>query len=114
MNTQNNMLNTHTHSCSCNACKTTSTDLGVVLAAGIVPCAGTVMIFLFTMSLGVYFVGFLSAVFMSIGMSFIIFITAFLSIKIKKTQTHNSKLQKLLEYGSLLFIILLGVLLLIA
>ncbi len=103
----------HTHSCGCNACKTTSTDLMVVLAAGIVPCPGTVTIFIFTLSMGVLFVGFLSAVFMSLGMSLIIFITAYLSIKIRSTAVVNSKLKMILEYGSLLFIFTLGLLLLL-
>lgn len=106
---------THTNSlsCGCSACKTTSTDLGVILSAGMIPCPGTVTIFIFTMSLGIYFVGFLSAVFMSAGMSLIIFITAMLSVTIRKSTNQNSKLSKILEYGSLLFILSLGVVLLI-
>jgi ABC-type nickel/cobalt efflux system permease component RcnA len=105
--------NNHTSSlsCSCNACKTTATDLGVILAAGIIPCPGTVTIFIFTMSLGIYFVGFLSAVFMSIGMSLIIFTTALVSIKIKNRASRNEKLVKIVDYGSLIFILLLGVIL---
>ncbi|MGB5867112.1 MAG: hypothetical protein WBG69_04465 [Arcobacteraceae bacterium] len=106
---------THTEnlSCGCSACKTTSTDLGVILAAGIIPCPGTVTIFLFTMSLGIYFVGFLSALFMSAGMSLIIFITAVLSVKIRKSTARNTALVKFFEYGSLLFILGLGVFLFI-
>lgn len=100
-------------SCSCSACETTSTDLGIVLAAGIVPCPGTVTIFIFTMSLGIYYVGFLSALFMSAGMSLVIFITALISVKIRKSSSSNKTLIKALEYGSLLFILSLGVILLI-
>lgn len=103
----------HTHSCECSACKTNSTDLMVVLAAGIVPCPGTVTIFIFTLSMGVLFVGFLSAVFMSLGMSLIIFITVYLSIKVRGKLIGNSSLKIALEYGSLLFIFSLGVLLLL-
>lgn len=101
-----------TLSCGCHACKTTSTDIGVILAAGIIPCPGTVTIFLFTMSLEIYFVGFISALFMSMGMSLIIFITAILSIKIRRSATQNKTLIKFMEYASLLFILLLGILLL--
>ncbi len=97
--------------CSCGACKTTATDLGVILSAGIVPCPGTVTIFIFTMSLGIYFVGFLSAVFMSMGMSLVIFITALLSIKLKNRVSRNEKMIKIVDYGSLLFILMLGVIL---
>jgi ABC-type nickel/cobalt efflux system permease component RcnA len=101
------------HSCSCGGCSTQSTDLGVIISAGIVPCPGTVTIFLFTISLGIYFVGFLSAVFMSLGMSLIIFITAYLSSKVRSTASSNQTMIKLFEYGSLVFILSLGIMLLI-
>ena len=103
----------HQLSCECSGCKTHSTDIGVVLAAGIVPCAGTVTIFIYTMSLNLYFIGFLSAIFMSLGMSLIIYITALLSIKIRDKASSNTTLLKLFEYGSLVFILSLGVILLI-
>lgn len=112
-NIKSSTHNSNTHSCSCGGCKTNSTDLGVILAAGIVPCPGTVTIFIFTMSLGIYFVGFLSAVFMSLGMSLIIFIMAYLSIKVKTKTSNNSFLVKLFEYGSLVFILFLGFILLL-
>ncbi|HHS92982.1 MAG TPA: hypothetical protein ENK82_06515, partial [Campylobacterales bacterium] len=104
----------HEHSCGCGACQSESSDLGVILSAGIVPCPGTVTIFIFTLSLGVYWVGFLSAVFMSLGMSLIIFIAAYLSLKIRKTTMGSDRVRKILDYGSLVFILGLGVLLLIA
>jgi ABC-type nickel/cobalt efflux system permease component RcnA len=101
-------------SCSCSSCQNTNTtDLGVILGAGIVPCAGTVSIFIFTISLGLYFVGFLSAIFMSIGMSFVIFVTALISTKIKKSTTTNRPLVIFFEYGSLVFILGLGLVLLL-
>jgi len=99
-------------SCSCSACHTKSEDIGVILAAGIVPCPGTVTIFIFTSGLGIYYVGFLSAIFMSLGMSLIIFITAYLSINIRKKSYSNTILQKIFEYGSLMFILCLGLFLL--
>ena len=104
----------HEHSCGCGACQSQSTDIGVILSAGIIPCPGTVTIFIFTLSLGVYWVGLLSAIFMSIGMSLIIFIAAYLSLKVRKNSLDNSKLRKILDYGSLVFIFGLGVLLLLA
>jgi len=103
----------HQSSCECSGCKTRSTDIGVILAAGIVPCAGTVTIFLYTMSLNLYFIGFLSAIFMSLGMSLIIYITALLSIKIRDKSSSNTILLKFFEYGSLVFILSLGIILLI-
>ena len=110
--TQQDIKHTQNLSCGCNSCKTTSTDLGVILAAGIIPCPGTITVFLFTMGLGIYFVGFLSAVFMSLGMSLIIFITAIISVKIRKTAVTNTLILKTMEYASLIFILFLGILLL--
>ena len=103
----------HQSTCGCGACKSTSTDLGVIISAGIVPCPGTITIFVFSLSFGAYMVGFLSAVFMSIGMSIVIFLAAFLSIKIRKNTSGDGKLRSILDYGSLLFIFFLGLILLI-
>ncbi len=105
---------THSSSCSCSACNTTSSDFGVIISAGIIPCAGTVTIFIFTISMGLYFIGFLSALFMSLGMSLIILISAILSISIRKKLDNKFKnFTKFLEYFSLFFILMLGILLLI-
>lgn len=108
-----NVSHLHGSSCGCNACNTTSTDLSVILSAGIVPCPGTVTIFIFTMSLGMYFVGFLSAIFMGLGMSLIIFIMAYLSLNVRKKANNNKTIVKILEYGSLVFILCLGLILLL-
>jgi ABC-type nickel/cobalt efflux system permease component RcnA len=105
--------NNHQHSCECSGCKTNSTDISVVLAAGIVPCPGTVTMFIYTINLGAYFLGFLSAIFMSLGMSVIIYITALLSIKVREKSSSNTILLKIFEYGSLLFILGLGLVLLL-
>ncbi|MDD3592602.1 MAG: DUF1007 family protein [Sulfurovum sp.] len=101
--------NQHQSSCGCSACQSTSTDLGIILSAGIVPCPGTITIFVFSLSMGAYLVGFLSAVFMSIGMSIVIFTAALLSIKVRKESSGHEGLRKVLDYGSLLFIFMLGV-----
>jgi len=106
-------ISRHQHSCGCSGCKTHSTDIGVILGAGLVPCAGTVTIFIYTMSLNLYFIGFLSAIFMSFGMSLVIYITALLSIKIRDKASSNTKLIKFFEYASLAFILSLGIILLI-
>lgn len=99
----------HASSCGCGACNTRSTDLGVIVSSGIVPCPGTVTIFLFTFGLGIVFVGFLSAIFMSLGMSVVIFITAYLSSRVREKASTNSVVVRLFEYGSLIFILTLGV-----
>lgn len=100
--------NEHQTSCGCGACKSTSTDLGVILSAGIIPCPGTITIFVFAISYGMYTVGFLSAIFMSVGMSVVIFGAALLSIKVRRSTSSYTKLRAFLDYGSLVFILMLG------
>ncbi|MDD2789274.1 MAG: DUF1007 family protein [Sulfurimonas sp.] len=101
----------HVNSCACASCKVdnNSTDIALIISAGIIPCPGTVTIFIFSLSLGLYYAGFLSALVMSLGMSTIIFFSALLSVVIrKKTTNASTKLKKYLEYGSLIIILLLG------
>lgn len=105
----------HVATCSCASCKVdnNSTDMALIVSAGIIPCPGTITIFIFSLSLGLYYAGFLSALVMSLGMSTIIFLSAILSVTIrKKTLDSNSNLKKYLEYGSLTIVLLLGLILL--
>lgn len=106
----------HPPSCSCGGCssKSHSTDIGVVLGAGIVPCPGTVTIFIFALSSGEYVLGFLSALFMSFGMSFIIALTAIGTI-VARHRFISQRLHVSLyaQYVSLGIMIILGGLLLL-
>ena len=107
----------HPPTCSCGGCseKSHSTDFGVIVAAGIVPCPGTITIFIFTLSMGEYFIGFLSATFMGLGMSAVIFGAAILSIRLKKGfGVQNAKFLRYVDYISLGIITVLGLLLLLA
>lgn len=105
----------HVSTCACNSCKVenNSTDMALIISAGIIPCPGTTTIFIFAISLGLYYVGFLSAFVMSLGMSTIIFFSALLSVTLrKKSFKSDSKLKKYLEYVSLFIILTLGIVLL--
>ncbi len=105
----------HLATCSCASCRVAnnSTDMALIISAGIIPCPGTTTIFIFALSMGLYYAGFLSALVMSLGMSTIIFISALLSVAVrKKSQNSNGNLKKYLEYASLLVILGLGVVLL--
>jgi ABC-type nickel/cobalt efflux system permease component RcnA len=107
----------HLSSCGCNSCKVdnNSTDIALIISAGIIPCPGTTTIFIFAISLGLYYAGFVSALVMSLGMSTIIFFSALLSTVVrKKTADKSSILKKYLEYGSLFIILVLGIFLLSA
>lgn len=105
----------HESSCGCGSCKVdqNSTDLALIVSAGIIPCPGTVTIFIFSLSMGMYLLGFLSAFVMSLGMSAIIFLSAIISVSVrKKTSQKHTKIQVALEYLSLALIFSLGVVLL--
>lgn len=107
----------HAQTCACNSCKVEndSTDAALIISAGVIPCPGTVTIFIFSLSLGLYYAGFLAALVMSLGMSTVIFVSALLSVAIrKKTSNSNSNIKKYLEYVSLFIILVLGLFLLIA
>lgn len=99
-----------TSACTCASCKTdTSSDVFVVLAAGLVPCPGTITIFLFSITLNLNIIGFLCALTMSLGMGFIIAVTALLSTSIRRRSKNNyQSLLKYLDIGSTLIIMLLG------
>jgi ABC-type nickel/cobalt efflux system permease component RcnA len=105
----------HANTCGCASCKVdnNSTDMALIISAGIIPCPGTVTLFIFSLSLGLYYAGFLSAFVMSLGMSTIIFFSALLSVVVrKKTSNSTNNVKKYLEYGSLIVILLLGMVLL--
>ncbi len=107
----------HPFTCSCAACspKSQSTEWGVVLSASIVPCPGTVAIFIFALSSGAYALGFLAALAMSFGMSSVIAIAAFSTIFLKKR--FQNKSLRIFDYSEIIglgLMLILGLLLLIA
>lgn len=105
----------HEHCCSCHSCVSTKNDWGIALSAGMIPCAGTVVIFIFTFTLGSYMIGILSALAMAVGMGSVIFVSSifgqYLHVKISKDFTG---LINVTEYLAIIFILMLGVSLLIS
>lgn len=107
----------HLATCGCSSCKVdkNSTDVALIISAGIIPCPGTTTLFIFAISTGLYYAGFVSALVMSLGMSSIIFFSALFSTLIrKKLFISSERLKKFLEFASLSFILILGSVLLIA
>ncbi len=105
----------HLSTCGCASCKVdkNSTDTALIISAGIIPCPGTTTLFIFAISTGLYYAGFISALVMSLGMSTVIFFSALLSTVIRKKVLKSSEtLKKYLEFGSLSLILILGSLLL--
>ncbi len=107
---------THEPTCGCHSCEVDekNADLGVILGAGLIPCPTTVLIFIFTISLGMYFTGFVSALFMSMGMSVVIFIAAALSVKAReKSEEKFSNLANILSFVGIAIIMILGIMMLL-
>ncbi len=107
----------HVSSCGCHSCKTTanSTDLMLILGAGIVPCPGTIVVFLFAISMGMVWLGVLSAIIMSLGMGLTIAITAALGTALrKKSSSYGEKGLKVIDISGVAIMLLAGVFLLMA
>lgn len=107
----------HVSSCGCHSCKTTanSTDLLLILGAGIVPCPGTIVVFLFAISMGMLILGALSALIMSLGMGFTIAITAALGTALRKKSTaYGEKALKIIDILGVAIMFSVGILLLLA
>lgn len=84
----------------------------VAISSGIVPCPGVMTITLFSISLGHYFLGVLSAIVMSIGMGFTISLIGILSVTFRdKFAKILSKKLFFLQFLSAIFIIIIGLLL---
>lgn len=102
----------HVSSCGCHSCKTTanSTDLMLILGAGIVPCPGTIVVFLFALSMGMIWLGILSAVVMSLGMGLTIAITAVLGTALRrKSASGGKKYLKIIDILGVSIMLLAGI-----
>lgn len=107
----------HVSSCGCHSCKTTanSTDLMLILGAGIVPCPGTIVVFLFALSMGMIWLGVLSAIVMSLGMGLTIAITAALGTALrKKSSSYGEKALKIIDILGVAIMFSLGMFLMLA
>ena len=106
---------TNEHSCSCNSCKSTKEDWAISISAGIIPCAGTVVIFILTFTLGNYMIGILSALAMAVGMGSVIFVSSmlgqYLHVKVAKD---FKNVVNIMEYLAIILIYILGLSLLIS
>ncbi len=84
----------------------------VVIAAGLVPCPGLVLVFLFCLALEIYLVGFLSAVAIGLGIATIQLIAGSAMLAARKTLlTRVEKATAVLEYGAVALLFTLGLIL---
>jgi len=88
------------------------TNKFVVIGAGLVPCPGLVLVFLFCLALEMYLVGVLSAVAMSLGIATVQLITGSAILVARKTLLSRvDKASAALEYGAVALIFVLGLIL---
>ncbi|WP_419764184.1 MAG: hypothetical protein ACNI28_10410 [Arcobacter sp.] len=86
-------------------------DIFFVLTAGIIPCPGTVILFLYAFILKTYFAVILASIFISLGMGLVIFLSSFFSIKLNRMSDNYNKIRSFLDIASPIFIFILGLLL---
>ncbi len=86
-------------------------DLYFVLTAGLIPCPGTVVLFIYAFILKTYFAVILASIFISLGMGIVIFASSFLGVSLKKYSSSSHKITNFLEVLAPIIMLILGVLL---
>lgn len=84
-----------------------------VLTAGIIPCPGTVLLFVYAFLLKTYFSVLLASIAISLGMAVIIFASSFLGVSLGKVSAKSEKIKNILEIVAPVFMFILGLLLLL-
>ena len=93
--------------------KNKNENLLFVLTAGLIPCPGTVILFVYAFILETYLSVFLASIFISLGMGIVIFTSSFLGVSLHKVSAKSSKLTNFLEIASPIFMFFLGLFLLL-
>lgn len=100
------------HSKTCLACSaknpTNFAEWLVVFSAAMVPCPGTVIVFILAFSIGSYAVAFLSASMIGLGMASVIFISAIFG-RTLNLGFLNSKIRLYIEIVALIIMLILGI-----
>ena len=86
-------------------------DLIFILTAGIIPCPGTVLLFVYAFLLKTYFAVILASISISLGMAFVLFVSSFLGVSLNKASQKSAKFVNILEIASPIFMFILGLLL---
>lgn len=86
-------------------------DLYFVITSGIIPCPGTVVLFIYAFVLKTYFAVILASIAISFGMGLVIFASSFLGVSVKNLSERSHKITYALEVLAPIVMLLLGVLL---
>ena len=104
----------HESECGCAACRAsteapkTASEWLVVLAGSLVPCPGTLLVFVLAFSLNSYAAGLASGLFMGLGMGAVIFLAAVCGFKLKGAVRFRA-LRTCCEFTALFVMLGLGV-----
>lgn len=86
-------------------------DLYFVLTAGLIPCPGTVILFIYAFILKTYFAVFLASIFISLGMGLVIFASSFLGVSLNKVSSKSHEITNFLQIAAPVVMFVLGLLL---
>ncbi|QDF28304.1 nickel/cobalt transporter [Halarcobacter anaerophilus] len=86
-------------------------DLYFVLTAGLIPCPGTVILFIYAFILKTYFAVLLASIFISLGMGIVIFASSFLGVSLNKISSKSHNITNFLEIAAPVIMFVLGMLL---
>lgn len=87
-------------------------DLYFVLTAGLIPCPGTVILFIYAFILKTYFAVLLASIAISFGMGLVIFASSFLGVSLHKLSSKSHRFTYILEIISPIIMFILGLFLL--
>jgi len=87
-------------------------DLYFVLTAGLIPCPGTVILFIYAFILKTYFAVLLASIAISFGMGLVIFASSFLGVSLHKLSSKSHRFTYILEITSPIIMFILGLFLL--
>lgn len=96
-----------------NKTRTKKEDLIFVLTAGIIPCPGTVLLFVYAFLLKTYFSVILASISISFGMATVIFASSFLGVSLHNASSKSQKIRDIVEIISPIFMFILALLLLL-
>ena len=108
-----NFIKTNTNKPVIDTTRSKKQDLIFVLTAGIIPCPGTVLLFVYAFLLKTYFSVLLASISISLGMAVVIFASSFLGVSLNKASAKSSKIINIVEIVAPIFMFILGLLLLL-
>ena len=88
-------------------------DLFFVLTAGLIPCPGTVVLFVYAFILKTYISVILASIAISLGMGLVIFASSFLGVTLNKVSAKQNKIINIVEILAPIVMFILGLMLLL-